>query len=97
MSDGRKCEECHGTEAVNTIASGKTHAMAEFKDGKINFYKGVVPLAPDLLKWPFLNKKNGKWLPFKPKQKPLIQMGLYAEPFTQNELNKLKVKQIYPK
>ncbi len=97
MSDGRKCGECHGTEAVNTIASGKRHTMAKFKDGKISFYKGIVPLVPDLLKWPFLNKKDGKWVPFEPKQKPLIQMGLYAEPFTQDELNKLKVKQIYEK
>ncbi len=97
MSDGRKCGECHGTEAVNTLASGKTHTMAKFKDGKINFYKGIVPLVPDLLNWPFFNKKDGKWVPFEPKQKPLIQMGLYAEPFTQDELNKLNVKQIYKK
>ncbi len=97
MSEGRKCEECHETEAVNTITSGKKHTMAIFKDGKISFYKGIVPLVPDLIEWPFFNKKDGKWVPFKPDSKPIIQMGLYAKPFTQDELNKLKVKQIYKK
>ncbi|MBW2646654.1 MAG: hypothetical protein JRE23_10830 [Deltaproteobacteria bacterium] len=97
MSDGRKCEECHGTEAVSAIASGKRFTMATYKNDKINFYKGIVPLAPDLLEWPFFRKEGGKWLPFEPKQKPLIQMGLYAQPFTRDELKKLNIKQRYEK
>lgn len=96
-SPGRKCEECHGTEAVNTMASGKTHAMAELKDGKTRFYKGIVPVVPDRLKWPFFNKKDGKWVPLRPKKDPLIQMGLYAEPLNQDELNRLKVRHTYGK
>ena len=97
MSEGRKCEECHKTKAVNRLASGKKFTMATFKKDKINFYKGVVPLVPDLLEWPFFKKVEGKWEAFKPEQKPLVQMGLYAEPFTQEELKNLKKKHTYKK
>ena len=97
MSEGRKCEECHKTKAVKELAAGKKFTMATFKNGETNFYKGVVPLVPDLLEWPFFRKEDGKWVTFKPKEKPLVQMGLYAEPFTQSELNKLKRKHTYKK
>ena len=39
--------------------------------------------------------KDGFMATYKPKEKPLIQLGLYAEPFTQDDLNKLKIKQKY--
>ena len=94
-SNGRKCEQCHGTESVNTLASGRTFNMGTLRNGKMDFYKGVVPLVPELIEWPFFEKKNGKWVTFEPEQKPLIQMGLYAEPFTDDELNKLKIKHTY--
>ena len=97
MNQGRKCEECHKTEAVNQLASGKKFAMADVKDGKSTFYKGIVPLVPDLLEWPFFKKEDGKWVTFQPEQKPVIQMGLYAEPFTQDELKNLKRKHTYKK
>jgi hypothetical protein len=72
------------------------HAQtATFKNGKLEFYKGVIPLVPDLLKWPFLEKKAGKWVEFIPEKKPLIQLGVYAEPFTQDELDALNEEQIY--
>ena len=95
MREGRKCEQCHATEAVNILALSKPFTAATFKDGKLDFYKGVIPLSPGLLNWPFLEKKDGKWIPFEPKTKPLIQMGLYAEPFTQDELKKLEKVQKY--
>jgi len=95
MSEGRKCEQCHATKAVNILASSKKFSPVTFKNGKLEFYKGVIPLAPDLLNWLFLEKKEGKWVPFQPKVKPLVQMGLYAEPFMQDELKKLQKKQKY--
>ena len=97
MGEGRKCEQCHATKAVNILASSKKFTPATFKDGKLEFYKGVLPLVPSLLNWPFLEKKEGKWVPFEPTLKPLIQMAVYAEPFTQDELKKLQTKQKYGK
>ncbi|MDD4273697.1 MAG: hypothetical protein PHG14_08215 [Desulfobacter postgatei] len=92
MKEGRKCEQCHGTEAVKTLASSQTFTPAVFKDGKLEFYKGIIPVVPDLLNWPFLEKKGEQWVPFEPKTKPLVQMAVYAEPFTPDDLKKLKVK-----
>jgi len=57
----------------------------------------VLPLVPSLLNWPFLEKKEGKWVSFEPTVKPLIQMAVYAEPFTQDELKKLQMKHKYGK
>jgi Cytochrome c3 len=95
MSEGRKCEACHATEAVLTLASGEPFTAGTLKDGKLNFYKGVIPLVPDALNWPFLEKVDGKWSLLQTTKKPLIQMGLYAEPFTAEELEKLSVQQEY--
>lgn len=97
MKEGRKCEECHDTEAVNTLAAGKVFTTAAYKDRQLNFYKGVIPLVPELLKWPFLKKEGDKWEPFEPKQKPVVQLGLYAEEFTQDELKKMETKHKYSK
>jgi hypothetical protein len=95
MSEGRQCEGCHGTEAATTLAASKDFTPATFSNGKLEFYKGVIPLVPGLLNWPFLEKKDGQWIPFEPTKRPLIQMGVYAEPFTQEELKKLASKQVY--
>jgi len=93
--DARKCEECHGTEAVRILAENKELKGAIFEDNTLKFRKGVIPLVPKLLKWPFLEKKEGKWVTFDPKTPPLIQLGVYAEPFTQDELDALYEKQFY--
>lgn len=95
LPEGRKCEQCHGTEAVTSLAQGKRYAPAVFENGKLTFKKGVVPLAPTLLDWPFLEKKNGKWVVFTPEDPPLVQLGVYSEPFTNKELKLMKAKQTY--
>lgn len=95
MNQGRKCEQCHNTEAVNTLASDEKFKPVVYENNDLTFYKGIVPLSPDLLEWLFLEKKNGKWIPFEPSQEPLVQLGVYAEPFSREELRKMAEKQIY--
>lgn len=97
VAEGRKCEQCHATEAVNVLASSKKFTPAVFKNDQLEFYKGIIPLVPSLLDWPFLEKKEGVWVPFEPKVKSLVQLALHAEPFTQEELEKLKHKHKYGK
>lgn len=93
--EGRKCEQCHATEAVTTLARGNRYTPGDFKDGKLAFKNAVIPLVPAQLDWPFLEKKNGMWQPFEPEGGPLIQLGVYAEPFTKKELAAMKTKQTY--
>ena len=95
MEEGRKCEACHATEAVMDIAAEKPFSPVSFTNDKPDFYNGVVPVVPDYLNWLFFEKKEGKWTPFTPKTPPAVQMGLYAEPFTDADLNKLKKQQKY--
>ncbi|MFO7751818.1 MAG: hypothetical protein R6V41_01725 [Desulfobacteraceae bacterium] len=92
---GRKCGQCHDTEAVNRLASSEKFTPAIFRNGELEFYKGVIPLVPELLDWPFLEKKEGKWVPFEPDTDPLIQLGVYAEPFRNDALKKMARKQTY--
>ncbi|MFO7749440.1 MAG: hypothetical protein R6V54_05050 [Desulfobacteraceae bacterium] len=93
--NARKCESCHGTEAAKTLAEGKELKGAIFENNTLTFRKGVIPLVPELLKWPFLEKKDGKWVAFDPETPPLVQLGVYAEPFTQDELDALYEEQFY--
>ena len=95
MSTGRKCEQCHNTDAVNALASSQKFTPAVFQNGDLKFYKGVIPLAPELLDWPFLEKKDGKWVPFTPDKKPLVQFGVYSKPFSKEDLMKMAEKQYY--
>jgi hypothetical protein len=95
MREGRKCEQCHATEVVKTLASSQKMIPAVFKDDKLEFYKGIIPVVPELLAWPFLEKKGDQWVSFEPKTEPLVQMALYAEPFTQDDLKKLAVEYKY--
>jgi hypothetical protein len=95
MNEGRRCEQCHDTEAVRMLASDEKFTAAVYREGDLDFYKGVIPLAPDLLEWPFLEKKAGKWVPFEPKQDPVIQLGVYAEPFSRDEIKKMAKQQTY--
>lgn len=93
---GRKCQECHANEAVKVLAADKEFVPASFKDGKLDFYQGVIPVVPEKLNWPFLEKKDGKWTTFEPEAKPLIQMGVYSSPLTLKELQKMSMKFKYP-
>lgn len=95
MKQGRKCEQCHNAEAVNTLVEGRKFKMAQIENGKIDFFNGVVPVVPELLDWPFLEKVDGKWQPFEPTIEPLIQMGLFGTSISESQLKKLKRKYTY--
>lgn len=92
---GRKCESCHSSKALEQLAAGKTFKPSAFKDGKLSFFNGVIPVVPDRIEWTFLEKKKDTWTPFTPQVRPLVQMAVYAEPFTEAELERMALEQIY--
>jgi hypothetical protein len=94
MPQGRKCEQCHNTEAVQAMAGGKTFSPGGYET-KSGFYEGVIPVAPDLLTWPFYEKKDGQWVVYEPENKPLVQMGVYAEPLTAKDLKLMNMPHKY--
>ncbi len=90
VKEGKKCTDCHGTDAAKAIAAGKPVEMAKFANGKVTHFKGVVPFVPELLKWPWLDKKDGKWVELEGGGEPIIQKACYVEPLTEKQLKKLK-------
>ena len=89
QAKARKCEDCHRNKAVKRIKRGRSVQMATFKGNQMVSWKGVVPLIPDLLEWDFADKQDGQWVPLKSQEKPVLQFACYAQPLTQEQLEKL--------
>lgn len=89
QKEGRKCTDCHANDAVNLVIEGKSVHMAKFSDGSIESWRGVVPFAPALLKWDFLDKEGDTWIPLTFEGEPKIQLSCYATPLTDEQLKKM--------
>lgn len=92
MADGRKCEDCHGTENARLLQEGKTLVASWFEAGKISFVKGVIPLLPDQVEWTYLDKKDGEWVPLESDKVPVVQMSGFGAPLTKTQIKKLSRK-----
>lgn len=91
IKQGRVCKDCHGTDTAKKIVKGTSIEMASFQGGKLTHFKGVVPLVPELLKWPWLEKdESGTWKEVKNNNKPVVQQAAGAKPFTESQLKKLQ-------
>jgi len=86
---GRDCDCCHGTDAAKRINQGEKQPMSTFKDEKLEFSKGVVPVVPDLLRWEYLDKVNGKWVVIPVEGEVKSQMACYGSQLTEKQLKKL--------
>ncbi len=86
---GRDCDSCHGTKAVKRIERGKKLRMSTFENGKLECRKGVVPVVPDLLRWEYLDKVDGKWTVMPVKGKVKHQMACYGKALSKKQIKKL--------
>jgi hypothetical protein len=89
VKEAKTCADCHGSDAAKKMIKGESVSMGEFKDGKLEPFKGVVPFVPELIQWPWLDKDGDKWVKMKSDEKPLIQKAAYVEPLTKEQLEKL--------
>jgi hypothetical protein len=89
QKQARKCKDCHRNEATSLIKEGKSVPMAEFKDGKMQSFKGVVPLIPDKLHWDFLTKDGDKWVLIDCNEPPKVQFIGHGRPLTEEQLKKM--------
>jgi hypothetical protein len=61
-AEGRDCDDCHQNKAVLKIQNGEKVPVVSFKNGKIEAWKGVVPVMKGKLDWAFLNRtKSLQW------------------------------------
>lgn len=89
QAKGKDCSACHANEAVKLIQKGKSVPMAEFKDGKMSNWKGVVPLVPGRLEWPFLDRDGDKWVLIKSKESTRMQQPYGESAISEEQIKKL--------
>jgi hypothetical protein len=91
QAKAKDCADCHGNAAMKLIQQGQSVPMAEFKDGKMVSWQGVVPLVPDQLQWSFLDKVGNEWVPIQNDQPTKIQLVGYGEPLTEEQIKKMGI------
>lgn len=91
VKKGRSCKECHGNKAINLIKQGKAVPVVSYRNGKIVFWKGVIPVIKGKIKWTYFDKVgNKKWIPLKSNKKEIIQWW-YAKPLSEDQIRKLEL------
>lgn len=91
MKEGRKCEECHGTEIVKKVQEGKL-PLIWLEKGVLNNLKGVIPVVKgatyDAV---YQNYKDGKWIAIENPLAPVVHYAAYGEPLSKDQLQKLSM------
>ena len=87
---GRGCNECHHTKITQAI-SNNTFKLVWWENDSLKNSKGVIPVL-DGFNWDlvYLDYVNGKWIPFTPLAKPLINYSGYCSPISKEQFEKLK-------
>ena len=88
IKQGRKCNECHGTDIVKQMENDKLR-LTWFEDGEIKSVKGVVPIVDGKLELLYLEHGDGKWIPLKDTPDTLVQFTPYGQPITSQQLKSL--------
>jgi hypothetical protein len=86
---GRKCGDCHGTEAIQDLLKG-SFRLAIWDKTQLKNRGGVVPIVEGY-NWdlPFLNYVQGQWISAEKPAPPVINYSGYAKPITREQLEKL--------
>lgn len=90
---GRNCQSCHGTDASKTLSKGDALRMSTYRGGELKCLDGVVPVVPNLLKWEYLDKRDGKWVVLPTEEEVKHQMACYGTALNREQLKKLAVPQ----
>jgi hypothetical protein len=91
QAKAKECADCHGNAAMELLKNEKPIPMAEFKDGKMVSFKGVVPLVPDKLKWDFVTKDGDNWVVIESNEPAKVQFAGYGEPLTKVQVKKMAI------
>lgn len=89
MRDGRKCGDCHGTDIVRQVQSGKVK-LTWLENNEVKNIKGVIPVVDGVsYDCSYQNYQNGKWIPIDNPPSPMIQYSGYGTPLSTDQLRKL--------
>jgi hypothetical protein len=89
VKQGRVCADCHGNAIVRAVAAG-TFTPVTWVDGEMKATPGVIPVV-DPLAWdlPFLDRKDGAWVPLTTSRPPIVNFSGNCAPLTREQLTKL--------
>jgi hypothetical protein len=87
--EGRACDDCHQNEAVRKIQKGEKVPVVSFNDGKVETWKGVVPVLKGKLDWTFLNRTERGWEPVSGSGDIKVQFAAYGSPLSEDQFQKL--------
>jgi hypothetical protein len=91
MKEGRKCGECHGTDTVKKVESGKIN-LTWFEGKEVKHITGVVPVVADAeYNCVYQNYQNGNWTPIENPPAPKVQYAGYGAPLSKEQLKKLSM------
>jgi hypothetical protein len=89
MKEGRKCDDCHGTNIMKEVQSGKVR-LTWLEKGKVMNLKGVIPAVKGVdYQCIYQDRKEGKWVPIKNPSPPIYHYAAFGEPLSNEQLNKL--------
>ncbi|MFZ6017799.1 MAG: hypothetical protein ACOYU0_09455 [Nitrospirota bacterium] len=89
MKEGRKCDNCHGTEIVGQIQKGRL-SLTWFENGNLKHLRGVIPVVSGVTyESVYQNYKDGKWIPIEKPPVPRLQYAGFGDPLSKEQLNKL--------
>jgi len=89
MKEGRKCEECHGTEAAKQVQDGKI-TLTWLENGKVQNLKGVIPVADGVnYQCIYQDREEDKWVPVENPDEPVIHYPAFGEPLSKEQIENL--------
>lgn len=87
--EGRKCNECHGTEVVRQLMDGRLR-LTWLENGEVKNQKGIIPVVEDVLyEAVYQDYQDGKWIPIKDPFPAKIQYAGYGKPLSKEQLKRL--------
>jgi hypothetical protein len=89
MKEGRRCQDCHGTEIVKQVQNGKLR-LTWLENNELKNVKGVIPVAEGVVyDCAYQDFKDGKWIPIENAPSPVIHYAGYGTPLSKDQLRKL--------
>lgn len=89
MKQGRKCQDCHGTEIVKQVQNGRMK-LTWLENNALKNVKGVIPVVDGVTyDCAYQDYKNGKWIPIENASAPLVHYAGYGTPLTKEQLKKM--------
>jgi len=89
MKQGRKCGDCHGTDIVKQVQSGKVY-LTWLENSELKNLKGVIPVVEGVdYDCVYQDYKDGKWIPIDNPSSPMVQYIGYGKPLSKDQLKKL--------